>query len=127
MTNLFYTQFQIAVMGKELEVMVPQLDKQSADMKAILERLAIDTREADVVKEAVMRDEATAKEKATITQAISDDASKDLEIAMPALREADNALKELTKADINELKSFTTPPALVQFTMEAVCILLGVK
>ena len=114
-------------MQKDLEIMVPQLDEQAATMKALVERLNVDTRQADIVKEGVLRDEAFAKEKAGISQAISDDASKDLEIAMPALKEADDALKSLTKADINELKSFTTPTQLVQFTMEAVCILLCSK
>lgn len=114
-------------MGKELEVMVPELDAKSAKMKELLDKLAVDTKMADQVKESVLRDEAIAKDKAAIAQAISDDANKDLEIAMPALREAEDALKSLTKADINEVKSFTTPPALVQFVLEAVCILLGVK
>ena len=114
-------------MQKELEVMVPELDEKSATMKSLLDRLAVDTKMADQVKEGVMRDEANAKEKAAVCEAMAEDANKDLEIAMPALKEAEDALKGLTKADINELKSFTTPPALVQFVMEAVCILLGAK
>ncbi|EDW82538.1 uncharacterized protein Dwil_GK25078 [Drosophila willistoni] len=127
LNKLLETNEVIAVMQKELEVMVPQLDEKSALMKSLLENLTKETKQADAVKQGVMEDEANAKEKAAVAQAISEDASKDLEIAMPALREAEDALKGLTKADINELKSFTTPPALVQFCMEAVCILLGAK
>ncbi|XP_075157385.1 dynein heavy chain at 16F [Haematobia irritans] len=127
LNKILETNEIIAVMQKELEVMVPQLDEKSANMKILLERLAVDTKQADLVKESVVRDEASAKEKAAVCQAMSDDANKDLEIAMPALKESEEALKGLTKADINELKSFTTPPALVQFVMEAVCILLGAK
>ncbi|XP_018800561.1 PREDICTED: dynein heavy chain 6, axonemal [Bactrocera latifrons] len=127
LNKILATNDIIAVMQKELEVMVPQLDEKSAIMKQLVDRLNFDTKQADQVKEAVMRDENVAKEKAAVCKVISDDANKDLEIAMPALRDADEALKNLTKADINELKSFTTPPALVQFTMEAVCILLGSK
>ncbi|XP_073833430.1 dynein heavy chain at 16F isoform X2 [Musca autumnalis] len=127
LNKILETNEIIAVMQKELEVMVPQLDEKSANMKTLLERLAVDTKQADMVKESVVRDEASAKEKAAVCQAMSDDANKDLEIAMPALKESEEALKGLTKADINELKSFTTPPALVQFVMEAVCILLGAK
>ncbi|KAL7743998.1 hypothetical protein ACLKA6_001232 [Drosophila palustris] len=127
LNKLLETNEVIAVMQKELEVMVPQLDEKSAMMKALVDNLTKETKQADAVKQGVMEDEANAKEKAAIAQAISEDASKDLEIAMPALRESEEALKGLTKADINELKSFTTPPALVQFCMEAVCILLGAK
>ncbi|XP_043065698.2 dynein axonemal heavy chain 6 [Drosophila bipectinata] len=127
LNKLLETNEVIAVMGKELEVMVPQLDEKSALMKSLVDNLTKETKQADAVKQSVMEDETNAKEKAAVAQAISEDASKDLEIAMPALREAEDALKGLTKADINELKSFTTPPALVQFCMEAVCILLGAK
>ncbi|XP_001354829.2 dynein heavy chain 6, axonemal [Drosophila pseudoobscura] len=127
LNKLLETNEVIAVMQKELEVMVPQLDEKSDMMKSLLANLTTETKQADTVKQGVMEDEANAKEKAAVAQAISEDAGKDLEIAMPALREAEDALKGLTKADINELKSFTTPPALVQFCMEAVCILLGAK
>ncbi|BFG02702.1 dynein heavy chain 6 axonemal [Drosophila madeirensis] len=127
LNKLLETNEVIAVMQKELEVMVPQLDEKSALMKSLVANLTTETKQADIVKQSVMEDEASAKEKAAVAQAISEDAGKDLEIAMPALREAEDALKGLTKADINELKSFTTPPALVQFCMEAVCILLGAK
>ncbi|KAH8363782.1 hypothetical protein KR200_006735, partial [Drosophila serrata] len=127
LNKLLETNEVIAVMQKELEVMVPQLDEKSAMMKSLLDNLTKETKQADAVKQSVLEDETNAKEKAAVAQAISEDAGKDLEIAMPALREAEDALKGLTKADINELKSFTTPPALVQFCMEAVCILLGAK
>lgn len=46
---------------------------------------------------------------------------------MPAMEAAQNALKALNKADINELKAFQKPPPLVRFVMEPVCILLGAK
>lgn len=114
-------------MQKDLEVMVPQLDEESTKMKVLLSKLEVDTKNSDAVKESVAKDETVAKEKAELCQTIADDAMKDLEIAMPALQEAENALKSLSKADINEIKAFTTPPQLVQFVMEAVCILLGAK
>lgn len=37
-----------------------------------------------------------------------------LEAAMPALEEAAAALKEIKKDDINMVKSYSTPPPLVQ-------------
>ncbi len=45
---------------------------------------------------------------------------------MPALEAAQKALNALNKNDIIEIKTFTKPPALVQLTMEGVCILLQV-
>ncbi len=46
---------------------------------------------------------------------------------MPALEAAQKALNALNKNDIIEIKTFTKPPALVQLTMEGVCILLQVS
>lgn len=36
-------------------------------------------------------------------------------------------MKALNKNDVNEIRVFQKPPKLVQFVMEAVCILLNVK
>lgn len=46
---------------------------------------------------------------------------------LPALEAAIAALDALNKADIIEMKTFIKPPALVQLTMEGVCILLQEK
>lgn len=72
-------------------------------------------------------DEALAKVKAEDTQAIADDAQRDLDEALPALEGANQALSSLDKADISEIKVFTKPPDLVMTVMEAVCILLNCK
>lgn len=72
-------------------------------------------------------DEAVAKVKAKETQAIADDAQRDLDEAMPALENAIKALDSLDKNDIAEIRVFTNPPQLVQTVMESVCLLLGQK
>ena len=74
-----------------------------------------------------MEDEAVAKVKAEETQAIADDAQRDLDEALPVLEAAIKALDSLDKSDIAEIKVFTKPPELVQTVMESVCILLGQK
>lgn len=79
------------------------------------------------VRKVVLEDEALAKVKAEATQAIADDAQRDLDEALPALEGANQALNSLDKADISEIKVFTKPPDLVMTVMEAVCILLSCK
>lgn len=79
------------------------------------------------VRKVVKEDEALAKVKAEDTQAIADDAQRDLDEALPALEGANQALNSLDKADISEIKVFTKPPDLVMTVMEAVCILLNCK
>lgn len=46
---------------------------------------------------------------------------------LPALESAVAALDAINKADIIEMRTFIKPPALVQLTMEGVCILLQEK
>ena len=56
----------------------------------------------------------------------ADDAQQELNQVLPALAAAQKALNALNKNDIIEIKTFIKPPALVQLTMEGVCILLQV-
>merc|ERR1740138_853941 len=82
---------------------------------------------AQVVKEKVGADEAVVREQAAQVRAVQEDAQRDLDIAMPALKKALKSLDALDKKDIGEIKSFPKPPPLVMMTMEAVCLLLGEK
>lgn len=52
-------------------------------------------------------------------------AQADLDLAMPALTEAERALDSLKKNDIAEVRSYGKPPEKVQKVMEAVMILKG--
>lgn len=74
-----------------------------------------------------MEDEAVAKVKAEETQAIADDAQRDLDEALPVLEAAIKALDALDKSDIAEIKVFSKPPEMVQTVMESVAILLNSK
>lgn len=114
-------------MSDELKVIVPIIEKKSNEMKETVSRLEKDTAQADAIKSVVAQDETEAKQKAMETQELADDASRDLEVVMPQLRTAQEALKALNKADINEIKVFQKPPKLVQYVMESVCILLNSK
>jgi dynein heavy chain, axonemal len=127
LNKLLETNKLVSVMEEELQKLVPVLEEQSRNMKELLAKLDKDNAMADVVKKSVMKDEAEAKIKASLTQEIADDAERDLELAMPAFRTAQDALKAINKNDVTELRVFQRPPRLVQFVMESVCILLGAK
>lgn len=72
------------------------------------------------MKKVVLEDEAVAKVKAEETQAIADDAQRDVDEAMPILNKANKALDALDKADITEIKNFVKPPEAVQTVLETV-------
>ncbi|XP_005953702.2 dynein axonemal heavy chain 6, partial [Haplochromis burtoni] len=126
-TKLLETNELVDKMKVDLSALEPVLKQKSTDVDALMEKLAVDQEKADEVRKVVKEDEALARVKADETQAIADDAQRDLDQALPALESANQALRSLDKADISEIKVFTKPPALVMTVMESVCILLDCK
>ncbi|CAH0547855.1 unnamed protein product [Brassicogethes aeneus] len=125
--KIYETNEVIDSMKETLIALEPELAKKSQAAAELMVYLAKEQKAADKVRNVVKGDEENAKEKATVTQAIADDAQKDLDTAMPALEAAVQALSSLNKNDINEVKAFNNPPKLVQYVMESVCILLNSK
>jgi dynein heavy chain, axonemal len=117
----------VAELKVKLTEMQPKLKQAQADTEALLKQLAVDQKEADAAAAQASLDEAETAKVAANVKAIKDDCAKDLEEAMPAYNSAIKALDTLDKKDIQEVKSFPKPPALVAKVMDAVCILLGVK
>jgi dynein heavy chain len=60
-------------------------------------------------------------------ETISAACSKELEAALPALKKAEDALKNLSGKDINEMKQGNNPPYGVKLTMAAVAVMFGIK
>ncbi|XP_061490002.1 dynein axonemal heavy chain 6 isoform X2 [Rhineura floridana] len=127
LTKLLETNVLVDKMKLDLSALEPVLKEKSVDVEALMEKLAVDQENADQVRRVVQEDEAIAKVKAEETQAIADDAQRDLDEALPALEAANKALDSLDKADISEIRVFTKPPDLVMTVMEAICILLNAK
>ncbi|XP_006738893.2 dynein heavy chain 6, axonemal [Leptonychotes weddellii] len=127
LTKLLETNVLVDKMKLELSALEPVLLQKSQDVEALMDKLAVDQENADQVRSIVQEDEATAKVKAEETQAIADDAQRDLEEALPALDAANKALDSLDKADISEIRVFTKPPDMVMTVMEAISILLNAK
>lgn len=82
---------------------------------------------AQVAEEACSKDEAVASEASRVAGAIKDDCQRDLDQALPEYEAAIKALDNLDKKDIQEVKSFANPPALVNTVMQAVCLLMNRK
>ncbi|XP_012629713.3 dynein axonemal heavy chain 6 [Microcebus murinus] len=127
LTKLLETNILVDKMKLDLSALEPVLLQKSQDVEALMEKLAVDQESADQVRNVVQEDEAIAKVKAEETQAIADDAQRDLEEALPALDAANRALDSLDKADISEIRVFTKPPDMVMTVMEAISILLNAK
>ncbi|EAR99019.2 dynein heavy chain 7, axonemal protein (macronuclear) [Tetrahymena thermophila SB210] len=114
-------------MKKELQDLQPILVIKTKETENIMVEVEEENVQAELQREIVQKDEIQTKEKADIAQAIQEQCKEKLSLAEPQLKEALTALKTLKKEDFIEMKSFQKPPALIKITMDAVCILLGVK
>ncbi|XP_065178852.1 dynein axonemal heavy chain 6-like [Sycon ciliatum] len=122
--KLLETNDLVSTMKVELTALEPVLKEKSEQTEVLMGRLQVDQGKADEVRKVVMADEAVAKEKAAETEAIANDAQRDLDEALPALQAANKALDALDKSDISEIRVFNKPPEMVATVLEAVMILL---
>jgi len=68
-----------------------------------------------------------AKAAADKSNGIKQECEKELEAAMPALRQAEKALQCISRDDITYLKKLPSPPEDARMVLSAVCVLLGHK
>ena len=89
----------------------------------------IDTRKIDVgkVKEVVSAEEAVVSKASAEADALAEDCAEELRKAEPLVYRATKALNALKPSDVNEVRSLATPPKLVRFVMDAICIVKGIK
>jgi dynein heavy chain len=106
----------------EKKPFLEETSKQVADMMVVITK---DKADAEEVSQAVAKEEAEAQVKAEATQAIKDDAQKDLDEALPALEVATQCLRKLKMDHIREVKQLQNPPGGVRLACEGVCIMFG--
>nr|CAI5834494.1 unnamed protein product [Callosobruchus analis] len=117
---------KVTVMSIELEdaqVKVAEFQQQCDEYLVII---VAQKKEADEQQKEVTIKSIKIGEEEVQCKRMADLAQADLDEAMPALEEAIRALDSLSKKDISEMKSYTTPPQKVKMVMEAVNILKGI-
>lgn len=125
--KLDFAASQVGEMQVNLYDLQPKLKVLSEETDKIMVNIERETAEAEKKKELVGADEAAANEAAAAAQAIKDDCETDLAAATPAMEAALEALNTLKPADIGVVKSMKNPPYSVKLTLEAVCVLKGIK
>mmetsp|Transcript_25185 Transcript_25185/g.84603 ORF Transcript_25185/g.84603 Transcript_25185/m.84603 type:complete len:2627 (-) Transcript_25185:45-7925(-) len=121
------TNAQVDGMQRDLEALQPKLKQATLDTDALIEKIAVETKEANQVEEVVNTERASCELQANEAKAIAASCQADLDKAMPALEGAIQALKSLSKSDIVEIKAMKKPPDAVKVVMEAVCLMCAVK
>ena len=112
---------------QDLIKMQPILQKKEKEIEVLLVRVERDRKDAAIRRDAAAADATVARTAREEVQAIKDECQSELNQAMPAYYAAVKALETLDKKSITEVKSYVNPPEMVDVTMQAVCILLGIK
>jgi len=120
------TENQVSAMQEELEQLKPTLKKTAEDTAALMLVIEQKQREAAVTQETVEKDEAVANQQAEQANAMKTSCQADLDKALPALNAALDALNQLKKGDIVEVKAMKTPPDGVVLVSKALCWCFGV-
>jgi dynein heavy chain len=111
---------QVGTMSEDLEVKLDIAGKKTKECEELLQVIVQERSKADAAQVAVEADSSRIEKEAKETKIISDDATRDLEKAMPALEAAMDALEKLDKKAISEVKAYAKPPDMVMKTMCAV-------
>ena len=125
--KLSETETAVASMQEELKAMQPGLIAARKEVKDTM--VVIAGREKDVSKtrNVIAGEEKIATDKANAAKAIEDECQAELDVAMPALNEALEALKVLKQKDITELRSFKQVSDYVKIAMEGLCYMFEQK
>ena len=121
------TQTQVQEMQIQLEELQPKLEVAVKDTNALMKEIEIKTKDADAKKAVVAVEEKECNKQAEAAQKTQEECQKELDVAMPAYEQAMAALKVIKKSDLAQVKKYAKPPPGVILTMEAVCIMMGVK
>ncbi|KAL8435557.1 hypothetical protein ACSSS7_002402 [Eimeria intestinalis] len=121
------TSTAVENMKSQLVAAQPVLEASKQDAKLVAISLSQDKRRAALMEEAFLEERGAADKARQEAKFIRDDCQRDLDEVLPELHQALRSLESLDKRDLQELKSFPSPPALVETVMNAVCLLLGRK
>jgi len=123
---LIKTEGAVGVMKEELIAKQPLLIQTSKEVEEQSKIVETEAAAANIVAERVSADEAVASKAAAEADAIKQDCQRELDAAIPMKLQAEEALKQISKKDITEIKTVLKPHDAVIMVMSAVCVLLDV-
>ena len=104
-----------------------QLEKKDAEANEKLQGMIADQREAEQRKSASLKIQAHLDKQEEEVAKRKEVVSADLAMAEPAVRDAQEAVGNIKRQHLTEVRSMSNPPAGVKLALEAVCTLLGHK
>ncbi|CAK0888334.1 unnamed protein product [Prorocentrum cordatum] len=111
---------QVAEMSVDLETKQEICTVKAKECEELMTVIVAEAAKAEIQEKNVSADSARIEKEAAETKILAEDATRDLEKAMPALEAAMDALEKLDKKSIAEVKAYAKPPDMVMKTLSAV-------
>ncbi|CAK72703.1 unnamed protein product (macronuclear) [Paramecium tetraurelia] len=111
----------------KLTQMQPILKQKTIEQEQLLQKLQIDSTEANRVKQLVSEEERQVNEQASKIKETKAESDKILNEAIPTLNAAVEQLNTLNRNDISEFRNNSNPQPIIRFTFECVAILFEEK
>lgn len=119
------TVLQVNELKETLSAKQDFLKAKDAEANAMLSKMLTDQNEAERKQEfSVATQEELTKQEVEISRR-QQVVMRDLELAEPAVLEAQRGVQNIKKQHLTEIRSMVNPPAAVKLTMELVCTLIG--
>ncbi|CAE8620925.1 unnamed protein product [Polarella glacialis] len=125
--KIISTEAQVSTMQIELEELKPTLKRTAEETAQLMIVIEGKKEEAAATEAIVSKDAAETSIIAESAGKMAADCQRDLDKAMPALNSAIEALSQLSKGDIVEVKAMKTPPGGVILVSKALCWAFNVK
>lgn len=121
------TVTQVEDLRKSLAIKRSQLEAKNAEANEKLKRMVADQQEAEQKKAASIEIQAALVEQDKKIDQRRSVVMADLADAEPAVLEAQSAVSNIKKQQLQEVRSMANPPEAVKLAMESVCTILGHK
>lgn len=119
------TVLEVTEMKQVLSKKQESLHAKEIDAKNMLDKMIVNQNEAERKREfSVATQEELGKNESQINKR-REVVMQELELAEPAVLEAQRGVQNIKKQHLTEMRSMSNPPAAVKMAMESVCILLG--
>ncbi|CAH1165598.1 unnamed protein product [Phyllotreta striolata] len=127
LTKIAEASADLDILNEKLAVQQVVVKQAAEDCEVMLIEIDESTKIAVEKKDVASLKSVEIEEQSKIIKVEQSEAEASLALALPVLENARLALGELDKADITEIRSFTTPPEPVQIICECVLILRGYR
>jgi dynein heavy chain 1 len=110
---------------EELSIKLTTLKEKDDEARLMLNKMLTEQNEAERKQEFSVATQTELEKQEREIEKRKSTVLRELELAEPAVVEAQKGVQNIKKQHLTEIRSMSNPPAAVKMTMESVCILLG--